>query len=440
MPDPCVRVLLGRSLARALAQAGVEDARGTFTPVTGVFSGRPLVSVPVCGPRDVRATVSRAEGASWWWGATSVHERLRWVRCLGRALGVHRTALVAVLTESCGLGPADAHAECLHASRIPRAHARAALLGPRSAPDASCLSLLRRAGQPFVVFSSVDAARPLASLLEGALPALLSGVAVVTVVDHRSAVPALAAVMAARGAGLPRHVWQLSICGPEDEDLAALRSVLAEHTQGAVPQCCQDLVSPRRRAPGLLVLRHDGNVRAAARGALTACFGRAGRGCAATPLVLVHTSLLPAFLADLSRRLACFTPVSALPERGQSERLASWTRGVIDGGADVVWPRAPHPALVIGVPRPLLLLAPGHAASPPTPPTGPASLVVRFSAWSEALDVMRRGGPHLSVYTRTSRGQLWPQFASLPAAHIALNRPSGAGLPPGLPLAALRSL
>ncbi|MFI7242080.1 aldehyde dehydrogenase family protein [Streptomyces qinglanensis] len=438
--DRVARELLGPSLARVLAEAGVDSTCGALLPVPGVFSGRALISVPVGGPEAVPAAVARAEEASGAWGTCPARRRLGWVARFGRAVAERRAALTAVLPQSSGLGPEDARIEYEDASRTVRACARAAFLRPRAAPGKPHGAPLRPADRPAVVFSGVDEARPLASLLEGALPALLSGIAVVTCLDRRSAVPALAAVAAARGAGLPRHVWQLLVHGPDREDGVVLRSVLAEHTQGPALQCCRHPLPRQGRAPGLLVLRRDGNVRAAARGALAACFGRAGRRCSATPVVAVDRGLVPAFLADLGMRLISFEPAAALPEPGQEERLLSWARGLAEDGGRVLWRGPPGGTGHACTPQPLVLLAPEHArAVPPGPPPGPVAVVVPFSSWADALGLMRHGGPHLSVYTRASPRRLWPQFAGLPAARISLNRPPEAGLPPALSLDALRS-
>ncbi|MFE0186525.1 aldehyde dehydrogenase family protein [Streptomyces sp. NPDC058989] len=431
MPSPVtdvlVRDLLGAPLRHALAASGLTGHPDDHLPVIGVFSRRSLLSLPLSSPDEVRAAVAAAREAARTWGALRDTQRTRWSCRLQRTLAVRHAALLTVLQDVSGLGPADAEAELRCVRRTLLRHTVAA--GPPRA-----LRRRPRSGsppppaprRPAVAMSHVDGARPLVSLLEGALPALLAGVTVVSETDHRTSVPTLAVLAAAREAGLPHGCWALAV----DRQAADLRCVLAEHTDRVSPQCCA--WDPWRRSPpGLLVLRHDGDARSAARATIRSCFARAGRRCAATPLVAVHEVRLAAFLEHLARETARFGPATALPHHQWRARLHAWTDAALDAGAQPVGSGTPPGRGFPLVPDPIVLMAPPLGAEAlPWPPVGPVALLVRFSAWAEALDLARRTGPHLGVFTSTRLAQLAPQFAGLAATRIQLNAAPEAGLPP----------
>ncbi|MGW1373157.1 aldehyde dehydrogenase family protein [Streptomyces sp. NPDC002446] len=435
--DALIRDLLGAPLPQALAASGLTGPPDGHLPVIGVFSRRPLLSLPLSRPDEARAAVADARDAARSWGRISATQQAGWSCRLQRALAVRHAALRIVLQDASGLGPADAEAELrgVRGTLLQHAAAASQQRAPwrRPRPGTSSPSPPQR---PTVAMSHVDGARPLVSLLEGALPALLTGVAVVSEVDHRTAVSALAVLAAAREAGLPRGMWAVVV----DRRAADLRCVLAEHVDRVVPQCCA--WDPwRPPPPGLLVLRHDGDTRAAARATVRSCFARAGRRCAATPLVAVHEARLTAFLDHLARETARFRPVTALPHRQWRARLAAWTETAIGAGARPVRAGAASGRASPSVPDPIILMAaPLGVEGLPRPSVGPVALLVRFSAWAEVLHLARRTGPHLGVFTRTRLTQLAPQFAGLAATRIRLNAAPEAGLPPRLAHADLGDL
>ncbi|WP_164551734.1 aldehyde dehydrogenase family protein [Streptomyces sp. WAC 01529] len=404
--------------------------------MTSAFSGHPLLCVPLSSAADVCSTVDRARCAQEAWGPAPAAERTRWLMRLRGDLRAHRAWLGSVVEHAGGLGPRDRAAELrqtdkvlLHAFKALRASVglRQALRGAQARPAPGRYSPHR----PAVISSRVHEGRPLASLLEGALPALVGGSAVVTEVDVRSAVPALAVQALARRAGLPRHVWQLMVSqDSERATVGDLRAVLNEHADDFAPQCCLRGTSGSGKAgtrvPGLLVLRHDGCSRAAAQAAVDACFSRAGRMCSTTPLIAVHADRQAEFVRQLVGRAARFTPESTLPGRGQLTLMRKWSATVAASGALPLLPKSPTSGTTPPVPEPVALF--DHSAwyrrLPELPPAGPVALVTTFTRWSEALALARHTGTHLSVFTRTRAAQLDPQFAGLPASRIGFNRAS----------------
>ncbi|GHG50064.1 aldehyde dehydrogenase family protein [Streptomyces griseocarneus] len=434
--------LLGTTLTAALKAGTVSAGDREHVPVDSAFSGRPLLSLPLSSPADARNSVERARTAQGVWRGVRTVDRIRWLTRLREGLAARHGAFGSVLTHAAGLGAVDAAAELRQADQVLR-HVGAAVrhgLAPwHPRGRAGPVGPQSQAGpRPAVLASQVDDARPLASLLEGALPALLRGGAVVTEVDVRSAMVALAVTSAARRAGLPAGAWQLVVQGLADQAAArAVRAVLTEHADDVAPQCCGQgpprSTRARPRPPGLLVLRHDGQVRAAARAAVRACFSRAGRGCAATPLIAVHTARSADFLDCFVREAARFTPGSTLPQRRQAAWWPEWVDRAIASGAQPLLlggragDRPDGPALP--VPRPVILLDGSRWHERPHElPLGPLAVVTRFTWWAQALDLAQHAGPHLSVFTRTRLSQLGPQFAGLPASRIHLNQRPVAGL------------
>ncbi|MFE9369694.1 aldehyde dehydrogenase family protein [Streptomyces sp. NPDC006711] len=429
--------LLGATMAQALAVSALTPASPDLVTVRSALSGRPLPPLAVCSAADARAAVARGREVSGSWLRAGAPARLRVIAGLRDEIRAHRADLTRLLRHGAGFGPADAVEECQDGERLLRHAARGGGLASHRWPRSPYAS--EQTGARAATVSYGDDARPLASLCEGALPALLRGGAVVTEVSARTAPVALAVTAMARRAGLPDGVWQVAVRGeaPGAMSGSGLRAVLAEHADAVAPLCCPpDPAGPwrvRSRPPGLFVLRHDGSARAAARAAVRACFARAGRGCAATPHVAVHASRAEEFLHRFSREAAASTCMTTLPDEQHLALLSEWFDACLAAGARSLLPRPrtlEHRSVAAApVPAPVLLRD-GAGLSDPRPeiPQGPVALVTAFTHWAEVLDHARRGGHHLCVFTRTPLRYLSPQFGDLPARRIHLNQAPRAGL------------
>ncbi|MGK5632524.1 aldehyde dehydrogenase family protein [Streptomyces sp. URMC 123] len=301
-----------------------------------------------------------------------------------------------------------------------------------------------------VVAAALDPARPVASLLEGALPALLNGSPVITRADPRSTVVAALVILLAHAAGLPRGGWQLLV--PEPGRAPALRALLAEHTDLLAPQCCgtsAPSAADGSRLPlarGLFVVRHDARVPAAARAAAHACFSRAGRSCCATPVVAVHIRHWSDFLRHLvesAERLSEATQRPSVLFAAQQEALARWLDSAVADGVRLLYrgparSAAPRAAAPRPGPGPYVLTEPcPDRVRADAVPVGPVALVTPYVAWAEVLHLAERTGRHTCVFTRTRPSRLLPQLSPLPATDLRFNTAPRAGLPP---LMALRAL
>ncbi|MFG2721477.1 aldehyde dehydrogenase family protein [Streptomyces sp. NPDC048416] len=432
--------LLGATMARALAAGTLPPASHAQATVHSLLSGRPLPPLTLCTAADARQAVDRGREAQGAWLATGQAGRRATVIRLRREVAAGRAAFMAVLRHSAGFGIKDTVEECRDAERV----LRLSTSSPRTAvrwwqrPPFAPAPYQAADIAPAVTVSYCDDSRPLAAMFEGALPALLAGAAVVTDVSARSAPVALAAAALAREVGLPAGVWQVAVRGEAaGMSGSGLRAVLAEHADALAPLCCPPGATgpvARPRPPCLLILRHDGSARAAARAAVRACFARAGRSCAATPLVAVHARRTEDFLDAFVREARTFTGTTALPDELHLTRLVAWAHSRMSAGARPLTDWSPptyRPGGAPPAPGPLLLLDPGALSDQrPEIPVGPVALVTRFTHWSEVLDHAQHTGHHLGVFTRAPISQLAPQFAGLAGRRIHLNQPPHAGLLP----------
>lgn len=417
--------------------------------VASAFTGRRLAAIPASVPADVHRAVGRAREAQQPWHTVPLSRRIGVFRELRARFREERALLYPALVHGCGLGPMDTLTELHAADRYfpaceaaARAHLRRYRL-PR--PHLSGRIGARFSPGHAVVTSCTDDARPLMSLLEGALPALLCGSAVITRLSARTAVAALRMAQHARAAGLPDGLWQFVL--PQSRSATwVLHALLAEHTDARAPQCCPATPRPEDETlarPGLLVVRHDASVPAAVRAAVPSCFGRAGRPCAATSLIAVHQTTWSPFERAFTRAALHFAahPASrtALPVVN-AERGAAWAQAARAAGAR---PLLGHPQRFAPRPdalwHPMVLTASRWDGAPvPAVPRAPLALLVRYTAWSEVLDLARHANRHLGLFTRTRFSQLRPQFAGLPAEHLTLNAAPRSGLPPRQAVQALQ--
>ncbi|MEU9116875.1 aldehyde dehydrogenase family protein [Streptomyces sp. NPDC048483] len=417
--------------------------------VASAFTGRHLATIPASVPTDVHRAVGRARTAQQRWHTVPLSRRIGIFRELRARFRAERAVLFPALVHGCGLGSLDTITELHTADRYfpsceaaARAHLRRYRL-PR--PHLNGGSGARCAPGHAVVTSCTDDARPLMSLLEGALPALLGGSCVITRLSARTAVAALRMAQHARAAGLPDGVWQFVL--PQGRTATwALHALLAEHTDARSPHCCPATPRPEDEtlaAPGLLVVRHDACVPAAVRAAVPSCFGRAGRTCAAASLIAVHQSTWASFERAFTRAALHYAahPASrtALPV-ANAERGAAWAQAARACGARPVLgsPQrfAPRPDALW---HPVVLAASSWDGAPiPAVPRAPLALLVRYTAWSEILELARHTNRHLGMFTRTRSSQLQPQFAGLPDGHLTLNAAPRSGLSPRQALDALQ--
>lgn len=423
LPGPLTPALTG-------ALRHLTPGSGEPLTLTSALTGQALSTVAGCAPADLLEAVHRARAAHRSWAQAPYGTRRTVLRRLVRLLHAHRAILLPLAQHTCALSTHDAEADLRSAARtrpstfahsggrhLPRLGRRLPA-PPLSAPVLSC---------------ATDDARPFTALLETALPALAAGSCVLThVTGHTAAVTAYMVALA-RQAGLPPAVWQ-AVLGPRDDAYA----LLTEHTDGRLTGCCPRRGSAaewgRDTAAALVAVRHDARLPSALRAAFYSCFTTAGRRCTSTPLIAVHTRHYELFTerfaaaaarTSLQPPLASDAVTSPLASTDHARALQSYLKSGLTADAAVLHDGGYRPDLAPGMHGRIVVSHPhtwtlDAARIPP----GPLAVLVPFSAWAEVLDLARSTGRHLNVHTTTPLSQLAPQFATLPAQDITINRPA----------------
>ncbi|MFJ9026995.1 aldehyde dehydrogenase family protein [Streptomyces sp. NPDC102274] len=420
--------LLGGPLPAAALHAVATRGGGPVSEVRSLLTGRPAATVPHSTPADVFTAIATAADAQRVWARRTERDRRAALARLDRWIARHRRYLGELLAHGSGLCGTDTADELRAAVRALRPGRRPLLPRARALPRVRELPRPRPAT---TVATHTDDGRPLASLVEAAVPALLDGSAVLSHVSPRAAVLAARLCAAAVSAGLPAGIWRLVIA-PSGSLTAA---VLDEHAETVIPPCCP-APGPGARRPGLLVVRHDARPRMAVTRAGLACFSRAGQGCTAAPLVAVHDSHHDTFLrrlADLAAQLPVGTPgkpsaaLSSLPGSGACADFARFARGIAhDPRLHPVLTGRHRPDLAPYLYEPVVArTARGPGPGPlPDPallaalPPGPLALIVRYTHWSDVLALARHTGRHATLVTNGPPAHLAAQFAGLPADDI----------------------
>ncbi|MFE4372102.1 aldehyde dehydrogenase family protein [Streptomyces sp. NPDC056835] len=430
LPRPRVTAtaLLGGPLPAAALHALATRGSGPVSEVQSLLTGRPAATVPHSTPADVFTAIATAADAQRVWARRTERDRRAALARLDRWIARHRTYLGELLAHGAGLCGRDTAAELRAAGRALRPGRRTVLPRPRGVPRIRELPRPRPATS---VATHTDDSRPLASLLEAAVPALLDGSAVLSHVSPRAAVLAARLCAAAVAAGLPAGIWRLVIAPPGSLTAA----VLDEHAETVIPPCCP-APCPGARRPGLLVVRHDARLRTAVAQAGRACFSRAGQGCTAAPLIAVHDTHHGTFLrrlASLAAQLPAGAPgvrssaLSSLPGRGPCADFARFARSIAhDARLHPVLTGGHRPDLAPYLHEPVIAGTAGGPGPGPLPdpalltalPPGPLALVVRYTHWSDVLTLARHTGRHATLITNGRSAHLAAQFAGLRAADI----------------------
>ncbi|WP_371536607.1 aldehyde dehydrogenase family protein [Streptomyces sp. NBC_00466] len=407
--------LLGGPLPAAAQQAMAVSGTGPVSDVRSLLTDQRAAAIPHSTPADVFAAVTTAAAARQTWSQSSAGCRRSALAGLHTWISQHRTYLCALLAHGSGLSGADAAAELRDARRTVRHH-RTRL--------PSLASIRRQPPQPpETVATHAEDCKPLVSLLEAALPALLTGSAVISHVSPRTAVLAARLCAAATASGLTPGTWQL-VVAPTGSITAA---VLDEHADTVVPRCCPPATAGTYR-PGMFIVRHDADLPTAVAQARRACFDRAGRGCTAAPLVVAHDKHHDALLRRLTATAAQLPAgaMSSLPGSHCVDDFTHFVRRVSADGAD-----GPFRPVLTGTPRPdihpylheaVVATAALDPGLPAAVPPGPLAVVVRYSHWSDVLELARHTGRHATVITNARATYLAGQFACLAADDIHLNR------------------
>ncbi|WP_327325538.1 succinic semialdehyde dehydrogenase [Streptomyces sp. NBC_01210] len=316
----------------AAAPAGARTAADVVTPevvaqlTRGVvgsgrtanhtpFTGEKLADLPESTPQDVAEAFERARAAQPAWAATPARARAA-VLLRFHDLVLERQAEVLDLIQlETGKARLHAHEEVLAVAVAARHYGRKApayLKPKRHTGVVPVLTKTTELRQPRGVIGQIAPWNyPLELSVGDALPAFVSGNAVVMKPDTETALTALWARDLLIEAGLPAGVFQVvlgegPVVGPEVVKHADYVSFTGstrtgrEVAQGAAARLVG--VSLELGGKNAMLVLKDADIEKAAAGAVRACFSSAGQLCISIERLYVHESIADAFVERFATR------------------------------------------------------------------------------------------------------------------------------------------
>ncbi|MGW7318797.1 succinic semialdehyde dehydrogenase [Streptomyces sp. NPDC054865] len=429
----------------APAPAGVRTAADVVTPdlvarlTRGVigsgrtanhtpFTGDKLADLPEATPEDVAEAFERARAAQGAWAAVPVRRRAA-VLLRFHDLVLDRQAEVLDLIQlETGKARLHAHEEVQAVAVAARHYGRKApsYLRPKGHTGAMpTLTKVTELRQPRGVVGQIAPWNyPLELSVGDALPAFVSGNAVVMKPDTETALTALWARDLLIEAGLPAEVFQIvlgegPVVGPEVVRHADYVSFTGstrtgrEVAQGAAARLVG--VSLELGGKNAMLVLADADVEKAAAGAVRACFSSAGQLCISIERLYVHASIADEFVERFAARtkamrlgsaLAYGADMGSLVGERQLETVQRHVDEAVAKGATLVaggvarpdlGPLFYEPTILDGVEAPMAVCA--------EETFGPVVSVYRFTDEDEAVDRANATsyGLNASVWTKDAR-------------------------------------
>jgi succinate-semialdehyde dehydrogenase/glutarate-semialdehyde dehydrogenase len=302
---------LERLAARVVSTAGKDPMQ-----IEQPFSGKPLGTVPKCGPEDVRAAIERARAVQAEWAQTSFAERKRILLRYHDLILDHEDELLDLLQIESGKARRHAFEEVLDVAITSRYYANTAEehLKPRKRQGAlPTLTETWEFHHPLGVIGVIAPWNyPLTLSISDALAAVAAGNGVVMKPDGQTPFIALRGVELLEEAGLPAGLVQV-VTGAGSE----LGTPLIEGTdyimftgstktgRSVAAQAGEQLKGASMELGGknaMIVLR-DANVARAVEGAERALFSNAGQLCISIERLFVHESIADEFTSKLVERV-----------------------------------------------------------------------------------------------------------------------------------------
>ncbi|MET9695733.1 succinic semialdehyde dehydrogenase [Streptomyces sp. NPDC006529] len=392
------------------------------------FTGAKLADLPEAGPEDVAEAFDRARAAQAAWAAVPVRRRAA-VLLRFHDLVLDRQAEVLDLIQlETGKARLHAHEEVQAVAIAARHYGRQApsYLRPKSHTGAvPVLTKVVELRQPRGVVGQIAPWNyPLELSVGDALPAFVSGNAVVMKPDTETALTALWARDLLIEAGLPAEVFQIvlgegPVVGPEVVRHADYVSFTGstrtgrEVARGAADRLVG--VSLELGGKNAMLVLHDADVEKAAAGAVRACFSSAGQLCISIERLYVHESVADAFVERFAARtramrlgssLAYGADMGSLVGERQLETVQRHVDEAVAKGATLVaggtarpdiGPLFYEPTILDGVEAPMAVCA--------EETFGPVVSVYRFSDEDTAVAQANATsyGLNASVWTKDAR-------------------------------------
>lgn len=394
---------------------------------TTPFTGEKLADLPESTPEDVAGAFERARAAQPAWAATPVRARAA-VLLRFHDLVLSRQAEVLDLIQlETGKARLHAHEEVQAVAVAARHYGRraAAYLKPKRHTGVVPTTKVTELRQPRGVIGQIAPWNyPFELSVGDALPAFVSGNAVVMKPDTETALTALWARDLLIEAGLPAEVFQVvlgegPVVGPEVVRHADYVSFTGstrtgrEVAQGAAARLVG--VSLELGGKNAMLVLKDADVEKAAAGAVRACFSSAGQLCISIERLYVHESVADDFVARFAARtkamrlgnsLAYGADMGSLVGERQLETVTRHVAEAVEKGAKLVaggvarpdiGPLFYEPTILDGVEAPMAVCN--------EETFGPVVSIYRFTDEDEVVDLANATpyGLNSSVWTKDSR-------------------------------------
>ncbi|MHC0434036.1 succinic semialdehyde dehydrogenase [Streptomyces sp. O3] len=392
------------------------------------FTGEKLADLPESTPDDVERAFERARAAQRVWAATSVRKRAAVLLRFHDLVLARQAEVLDLIQLETGKARLHAHEEVQAVAVAARHYGRKAPSYLRSKGHTGVVPTLTKVTENRVPRGVVGQIAPWNYPLElsvgDALPAFVSGNAVVMKPDTETCLTALWARDLLIEAGLPAEVFQVvlgegPVVGPEVVRHADYVSFTGstrtgrEVAQGAAARLVG--VSLELGGKNAMLVLQDADIEKAAAGAVRACFSSAGQLCISIERLYVHESIADAFLERfaartkamrLGRSLAYGAEMGSLVGERQLETVTRHVDEAVAKGATLIaggthrpdiGPYFYEPTILDGVESPMAVC---------TEETfGPVVSVYRFTDEDEVIERANATpyGLNASVWTKDGR-------------------------------------
>ncbi|WP_326699377.1 succinic semialdehyde dehydrogenase [Streptomyces sp. NBC_01754] len=392
------------------------------------FTGQKLADLPESTPQDVHTAFERARAGQPAWAATPVRDRAEVLLRFHDLLLGRQSEVLDLIQLETGKARLHAHEEVQAVAVAARHYGRRAatyLKPKRHTGVVPVLTKVTELRQPRGVVGQIAPWNyPLELSVGDALPAFVSGNAVVMKPDTETALTALWARDLLIEAGLPAEVFQVvlgegPVVGPEVVSRADYVSFTGSTRTGrdVAQRAAARLVGVSLELGGknpMLVLA-DADVEKAAAGAVRACFSSAGQLCISIERLYVHASVADDFVERFAARtkamrlgnsLAYGADMGSLVGERQLETVSRHVAEAVEKGATLVaggvarpdiGPLFYEPTILDGVQEPMAVCA--------EETFGPVVSLYRFTDEDEAVALANATpyGLNASVWTKDSR-------------------------------------
>ncbi|WP_436737207.1 succinic semialdehyde dehydrogenase [Streptomyces sp. BBFR102] len=392
------------------------------------FTGEKLADLPASTPEEVAEAFARARAAQEAWGRTPLARRAAVLLRFHDLVLARQAEVLDLIQVETGKARLHAHEEVQAVALAARHYGRKApsyLRPKRHTGAVPVLTKITELRQPRgVVGQIVPWNYPFELSVGDALPAFVSGNAVVMKPDTETALTALWGRDLLIEAGLPAEVFQVvigegQVVGTEIVRHAdyvsftgstATGKIVAQAAAARLIGCSLELGGKN----AMLVLE-DADIEKAAAGAVRACFSSAGQLCISIERLLVHESVADAFLERftaltkamrLGNSLAYGADMGSLAGERQFEAVRSHVEEAVAKGAKLLAGGQPRPDIGPYFFEPTILDGVEEAMAVCNDETfGPVVSVYRFRDEEEAITRANATsfGLNSSVWTKDGR-------------------------------------